>query len=106
MPREGWLEKRKDEILPVSYFYVVFTLPHELNTVVLNNKRVMFNILFAATSKTLLTFGKNELNGTLGFLAVLHINTPNRNILSSSLNEKAWNFIIDSHFLIQRFKCR
>jgi hypothetical protein len=72
MPRERWLEKRKDEILPVSYFHVVFTLPHELNTVILNNKRVMFNILFAAASKTLLTFGKNELNGTLGFLAVLH----------------------------------
>ena len=72
MPRERWLEKRKGEILPVSYFHVVFTLPHELNTVILNNKRVMFNILFAAASKTLLTFGKNELNGTLGFLAVLH----------------------------------
>ena len=72
MPREKWLEKRKDEILPVSYFHVVFTLPHELNTVILNNKKVMLNILFAAASKTLLTFGKNELNGTLGFLAILH----------------------------------
>ena len=72
MPRERWLEKRKEEILPVSYFHVVFTLPHELNTVILNNKKVMFNILFRAASKTLLTFGKNELDGTLGFLAVLH----------------------------------
>ena len=72
MPREKWLEERKDEILPVSYFHVVFTLPHELNTIILNNKKVMFNILFAAASKTLLAFGNNELNGTLGFLAVLH----------------------------------
>jgi len=72
MPREKWLEERKDEILPTSYFHVVFTLPHELNTVILNNKKVMFNILFAAASKTLLTFGKNELDGDLGFLAVLH----------------------------------
>ena len=72
MPRERWLEKRKDEILPVSYFHVVFTLPHELNTVILNNKKVMLNILFEAASKTLLTFGKNELSGTLGFLAILH----------------------------------
>lgn len=72
MPRERWLEKRKEEILPVSYFHVVFTLPHELNTVILNNKKVMFNILFRSASKTLLTFGKNELDGTLGFLAVLH----------------------------------
>ena len=72
MPRERWLEKRKDEILPVSYFHVVFTLPHELNTVILNNKKVMLNCLFAAASKTLLTFGNNQLNGTLGFLAILH----------------------------------
>jgi putative transposase/transposase-like zinc-binding protein len=72
MPRERWLEKRKDEILPTSYFHVVFTVPHELNIVILNNKRVMFNILFRAASRTLLTFGNNELNGKLGFLAVLH----------------------------------
>jgi hypothetical protein len=72
IPREQWLAKRKDEILPVSYFHVVFTLPHELNTVILNNKKVMFNILFAAASKTLLRFSENEFNGTPGFLAILH----------------------------------
>ena len=72
IPREQWLEKRKQEILPVSYFHVVFTLPHELNTIILNNKKLMFNILFAAASKTLLKFGENELGGTLGFLAILH----------------------------------
>jgi hypothetical protein len=72
MPRERWLKKRKDEILPVSYFHVIFTLPHELNRVILNNKKMMLNILFATASKTLLTFGKNELNGTPGFLAILH----------------------------------
>jgi hypothetical protein len=72
IPREKWLEKRKDEILPVSYFHVVFTLPHELNTIILNNKRVMLNILFKAASQTLLTFGENELGGRLGFIATLH----------------------------------
>jgi len=72
MPRERWLEKRKQEILPVNYFHVVFTLPHELNTIILNNKKVTFNILFAAASKTLLSFGENELHGTPGFLAILH----------------------------------
>ena len=44
MPRERWLQKRKDEILPLSYFHVVFTLPHELNLIILNNKEVMLNI--------------------------------------------------------------
>ena len=72
LPRERWLAKRKEEILPVSYFHLVFTLPHELNGIILNNKRLMFNILFAAASKTLLCFSENELNGTPGFLAILH----------------------------------
>jgi len=72
MPRERWLEKRKDEILPVSYFHMVFTLPHELNTIILNNKKVMLNILFKAASQTLLTFGENELGGRLGFIATLN----------------------------------
>jgi hypothetical protein len=72
MPRERWLAKRKDEILPLNYFHVVFTLPHELNAIILNNKKKMLGCLFAAASKTLLTFGRNQLNGTPGFLAILH----------------------------------
>jgi hypothetical protein len=72
MPRERWLAKRKEEILPVNYFHVVFTLPHELNAVILNHKKLMLNCLFAAASQTLLRFGKNEMSGTPGFLAFLH----------------------------------
>ena len=72
MPRERWLEKRKQEILKTAYFHVVFTLPHALNTIVLNNKRVMLRILFKATSQTLLTFGEQKLGGKLGFIATLH----------------------------------
>jgi len=72
MPRERWLAKRQAEILPVNYFHVVFTLPHELNAVILNHKKLMLNGLFAAASQTLLRFGQNELGGSLGFLAVLH----------------------------------
>jgi hypothetical protein len=72
VPRERWLQKRKDEILPAAYFHVVFTLPHELNSVILNNKKVMLNILFKAASKTLLSFGENELGGKLGFITTLH----------------------------------
>jgi len=72
MPRERWLAKRKDEILSTSYFHVVFTVPHELNLIILNNKRVMLNILFKAASQTLLTFGENALGGKLGFVTTLH----------------------------------
>jgi len=63
MPRERWLAQRKQEILPADYFHVVFTLPHELNAVVLNNKKVMLAILFKAASQTLLAFGENKLGG-------------------------------------------
>jgi hypothetical protein len=72
IPRERWLEARKKELLPTTYFHVVFTLPHELNPVILNNKPVMLNCLFKAVSKSLLKFSQNELGGKLGFIAVLH----------------------------------
>jgi hypothetical protein len=72
MPRERWLEQRKREILPVNYFHVVFTLPHTLNPIMLNNKKVMLTILFQAASQTLLAFGENTLGGKLGFIATLH----------------------------------
>ena len=72
MPRERWLEQRKREMLSTRYFHVVFTLPHTLNPVVLNNKKVMLTILFKSASQTLLTFGENTLGGKLGFIATLH----------------------------------
>jgi hypothetical protein len=67
-----WLEERKAELLPVGYFHLVFTLPHELNPVALTNKRVVCNILFKAVSGTLLEFGRRHLGGKPGFIAVLH----------------------------------
>jgi hypothetical protein len=75
MPREKWLEARKAELLPVPYYHNVFTLPHDLNSLILSNKRIMLNILFKAVSQTLLEFGqnpKNGLGGKLGFIAILH----------------------------------
>jgi hypothetical protein len=67
----GW-NNEKREILSTRYFHVVFTLPHALNAIVLNNKKVMLTILFKAASRTLLTFGENTLGGKLGFIATLH----------------------------------
>lgn len=73
--KERWLEKRKAELLPVIYFHNVFTLPHDLNPVILCNKKVMLNILFRSVSETLLQFGKNPengLGGKLGIITFLH----------------------------------
>lgn len=75
MPRERWLEERKYELLPVIYFHPVFTLPHDLNPIILFNKKVMLSILFRSVAETLLAFGKNPQNGLggkLGLIAILH----------------------------------
>ena len=72
IPRERWLEARKSEVLPLTYFHIVFTLPHELNSIIVKNKSVTLNMLFKAVSKTLLQFAENQLGGKPGFVAVLH----------------------------------
>jgi hypothetical protein len=75
LPREKWIAARKADLLPVKYFHNVFTLPHELNPMILANKKTMLNILFKAVSETLLSFGKNstrEFKGKMGFICVLH----------------------------------
>ncbi|MDT8427060.1 MAG: IS91 family transposase [Methyloprofundus sp.] len=69
-----WLEARQAELLPVPYFHVVFTLPHELNTLVQYNKRLLHNLLFQSAWETLKTLGKDpkRLNGEMGMLSILH----------------------------------
>ena len=56
----------------VGYFHVVFTLPHELNLLVLVNKKVLCDILFKAVSQTLLSFARTHFGGLIGFICVLH----------------------------------
>ena len=72
LAKARWLENQKHELLPVGYFHPVFTLPHELNPLILVNKKVLFNFLFKAASETLLEFGRTHLGGTLGFIALIH----------------------------------
>ena len=69
-----WLENRQSELLPVRYFHVVFTLPHELNNLVLYNKKILYNLLFESAWKTLKTLGKDpkRLHGEMGMLSILH----------------------------------
>ncbi|MEA3435512.1 MAG: IS91 family transposase [Thermodesulfobacteriota bacterium] len=73
--KEQWLNDRKAELLPCGYFHFVFTLPHDLNPIILCNKKITLQILFSAVSKTLQAFAKDpqwRLEGQLGFIAVLH----------------------------------
>ncbi len=72
LAKAQWLEDRKADLLPVGYFHLVFTLPHELNPLLLVNKKLLCDILFKAVSQTLLEFGRTHLGGSLGFICVLH----------------------------------
>lgn len=74
LARAAWLEKREGELLPVPYFHVVFTLPHELAPLALQNKRVIYGLLFRAAANTLLEIAADpkHLGAQIGCLMVLH----------------------------------
>jgi len=74
LTKERWLAARKADLLPIPYFHVVFTLPHDLNALAQGNPRVIYALLFRAAADTLLTFGRDprHLGGTIGITAILH----------------------------------
>ena len=75
MVKEKWLNNRKAELLPCPYFHNVFTLPHELNSLIMVNKRIMLALLFTAVKETLQVFARDpqwRIEGQLGFISVLH----------------------------------
>ncbi len=75
MAKEQWLDKRKQELLPCGYFHMVFTVAHELNPLILANRRVLLACLFKAVRDTILAFAADpqwHLEGKPGIVAVLH----------------------------------
>src|SRR5947207_12204879 len=74
-----WLEEQTEHLLPIPYFHVVFTLPHDLNWLIQHNQASLYSLLFSSAASTLLTFGRNNLKATLGVTAVLH--TWSQNLL-------------------------
>jgi hypothetical protein len=74
LAKERWLESRRAELLPVPYFHLVFTLPHEINALAQGNPRLIYGLLFAAASETLIEFGENPrwLGGSIAATLILH----------------------------------
>ncbi len=74
LKKQEWIEARMQELLPVKYYHVVFTLPHELNSMVLGHRKLLFKLLFDASSQTLLTFATDPkyLAALPGIISVLH----------------------------------
>jgi hypothetical protein len=124
MVKEKWLNDRKAELLPCSYFHNVFTLPHEFNPLILANMQVMPAILFAAVNETLQAFASDpqwRLVGRLGYIAVLH--TWNQKLMDHfhlhcvipagvlSFDKKRWiaareNYLFKTESLAKEFKKR
>lgn len=75
LTKERWLDDRRAELLPTGYFHLVFTVPHDLNAVMLCNKEATLRALFHVVAETLQDFARNpdwRINGELGIIAVLH----------------------------------
>jgi Putative transposase/Transposase zinc-binding domain len=72
--RERWLEKRRQELLPTPYVHVVFTLPRPLAPLALQNKKVVYDLLFRTSAQTLLEVAHDQkhLGAEIGFFSVLH----------------------------------
>src|ERR1700722_11380693 len=72
--RYRWLDARRSELLPTRYSHVVFTLPHELAPLALQNKQIVYGLLFRCSAETLLEIAKDpaHLGAEIGFFSVLH----------------------------------
>jgi hypothetical protein len=72
--RERWLAAREQELLPTDYFHVVFTVPHELNVLALDNSRLFYDLLFTASARALLEVAADpqHLGAEIGVICVLH----------------------------------
>jgi len=72
--RDRWLEKRRRELLPTPYVHVVFTLARPLAPLALQNKKVVYDLLFRTSAETLLEVarGRKHLGAEIGFFSVLH----------------------------------
>jgi len=72
--RDRWVAARQNELLAVTYVHVVFTLPHHLSQLVLQNKNLLYDLLFRTSAETLLEVAADpkHLGAEIGFLSVLH----------------------------------
>jgi len=72
--RDRWIAARRQELLPTRYLHVVFTLPHRLVPLLLQNKKILYDLLFRSSAESLLEVAGNprRLGAEIGFFSVLH----------------------------------
>jgi len=74
LKKAEWLEARREHLLPIPYWHLVFTLPETLRPLALANPRVVFDLLFDTAAATLQTIARDRkhLGADIGFTAILH----------------------------------
>lgn len=74
MSKERWIDARKYDLLNVKYFHIVFTIPDTLNSIVFQNQKIVYDILFKSVAETLLELSEDKkyLGSKLGFTSILH----------------------------------
>jgi hypothetical protein len=70
--RLNWQQKRNEELLPVPYFHVVFTIDHALNPLIGWNEATIYGLLFEAAWQTVREFSQKTMQGETGMMGVLH----------------------------------
>ena len=80
--RDRWIAARRRELLPTRYLHVVFTLPHRLAPLVLQNKKALYALLLRTSAQTLLEVARDprHLGAEIGFFSVLHTWSQKLNI--------------------------
>ena len=74
LPKEKWMDKRREDVLDAPYFHVVFTVPQELNPLIYSNQQVLYDALYHSVSATIneLTTDSRHLGAKVGYICVLH----------------------------------
>jgi hypothetical protein len=72
--KEKWIAARNEDLLPIEYFHVVFTIPSELNLLVSMNQKVLYDLLFRSASETLTELANDpkHLGAKIGVIGILH----------------------------------
>ncbi|GLC81769.1 IS91 family transposase [Lacrimispora brassicae] len=110
LPKEKWMDLRREDVLDAPYFHVVFTVPDELNPLIYSNQKLLYDALYHAASETLdeLSMDSKHLGAKIGYICILHTWGSEMNyhphihtiVLGGGLDAKShWKDKGDSFFL-------
>lgn len=74
LPRAVWVDKRTEDILDAPYFHLVFTVPKELHSLIYQNQKQLYKLMYKAVSETLseLSKGPKYIGAQIGFMSIIH----------------------------------